>query len=105
MMFTMLKPCEERSGEENSSLTLVGTAMGFFASTKEAMVFALNPPAIAELGLAGGFTFKLADDGRNGADALCNDRNQLIASPGKSTIRHRFRPEGKEAAPPVAVKY
>src|SRR3546814_8468023 len=30
MMFTMLKPWEERSGEENSSLTLVGTAMGFF---------------------------------------------------------------------------
>src|SRR3546814_5433266 len=44
MMFTMLKPWEERSGEENSSLTLVGTAMGFFASIKEAMVFALNPP-------------------------------------------------------------
>src|SRR3546814_5230125 len=59
MMFTMLKPWEERSGEENSSLTLVGKAMGFFTSIKEAMVFALNPPAIAELGIAGGFTFKL----------------------------------------------
>src|SRR3546814_180364 len=58
MMFTMLKPWEERSGEENSSLALVGKAMGFFTSIKEAMVFALNPPAIAELGIAGGFTFK-----------------------------------------------
>src|SRR3546814_11609430 len=74
MMFTMLKPWEERSGEENSSLTLVGTAMGFFAAIKEDMVFALNPPAIAELGIAGGFTFKLEDVGGNGADALFNAR-------------------------------
>src|SRR3546814_7825301 len=68
MMFTMLKPWEERSGEENSSLALVGKAMGFFTSIKEAMVFALNPPAIAELGIAGGFTFKLEDVGGNGAE-------------------------------------
>lgn len=103
MMFTMLKPWEERSGEENSSLTLVGTAMGFFASIKEAMVFALNPPAIAELGIAGGFTFKLEDVGGNGAEALFNARNQLLAAASQSPILAGVRPEGQEDAPQLRV--
>src|SRR3546814_6314544 len=103
MMFTMLKPWEERSGEENSSLALVGKAMGFFTSIKEAMVFALNPPAIAELGIAGGFTFKLEDVGGNGADALFNARNQLLAAAGQSPILAGVRPEGQEDAPQLRV--
>src|SRR3546814_17225209 len=103
MMFTMLKPWEERSGEENSSLALVGKAMGFFTSIKEAMVFALNPPAIAELGIAGGFTFKLEDVGGNGADALFNARNQLLAAAGQSPILAGVRPAGQEDAPQLRV--
>ncbi|WP_328514180.1 MULTISPECIES: efflux RND transporter permease subunit [Sphingomonadaceae] len=103
MMFTMLKPWEERSGEENSSLALVGKAMGFFTSIKEAMVFALNPPAIAELGIAGGFTFKLEDVGGNGAEALFNARNQLLAAASQSPILAGVRPEGQEDAPQLRV--
>src|SRR3546814_18667288 len=86
MMFTMLKPWEERSREENSSLALVGKAMGFFTSIKETMVFALNPPAIAELGIAGGLSFNLEDVGGIGADALFNARHNLLAYPRPSPI-------------------
>src|SRR3546814_8785372 len=63
MMFTTLKPWGERKGSENSSVTLVGKANGAFMAIKEALVFALNPPAIQELGTASGFTFKLEDVG------------------------------------------
>src|SRR3546814_13772960 len=73
--------------------------MGFFTSIKEAMVFALKPPAIAELGIAGGFTFKLEDVGGNGAEALFNARNQLLAVASQSPILAGVRPEGQADAP------
>src|SRR3546814_1664188 len=103
MMYTLLKPGGERSGEENSSRTLVGTAWGFFASINEAMVFALNPPAIAERGIAGGFTVKLEDVGGNGADALFNARNQLLAAAGQSPILAGVRPPPPPHAPQLRV--
>src|SRR3546814_16132637 len=77
--------------------------MGFFTSIKEAMVFALNPPAIAELGIAGGFTFKLEDVGGNGAEALFNARNRLLAAASQSPILAGVRPEGQEGTPQLRV--
>src|SRR3546814_12787975 len=85
MMFTMLKPWEERSGEENSSLAVVGKEMGFFTSIKQAMVYALNPPAIAELGIAGVFTYKLEDVGGNGAEEHYKASNKVIAENRRSS--------------------
>src|SRR3546814_19144663 len=67
------------------------------------MVFALNPPAIAELGIAGGFTFKLEDVGGNGAEALFNARNQLLAAASQSLILAGVRPEGQEDEPQLRV--
>ncbi|WP_129793448.1 efflux RND transporter permease subunit [Sphingosinicella sp. CPCC 101087] len=103
MMFTTLTPWEERPGAENSSLTLVQQAMGFLMQVKEAMAFALTPPAIAELGTAGGFTFKLEDRGGNGYDALVAARNQLIGAASQSPILTGVRPEGQEDAPQLRV--
>src|SRR3546814_5632685 len=77
--------------------------MGFFTSIKEAMVFVLNLPAIAELGIAGGFTFKSEDDCGNGAEALFNARNQLLAAASQSPILAGVRPEGQEDAPQQRV--
>src|SRR3546814_2841383 len=70
MMFTTLKPWGERKGSENSSVTLVGKANGAFMAIKEALVLALNLPAIKELGTASGFTFKLEDVGGKGEAEL-----------------------------------
>ncbi|MBB5684207.1 efflux RND transporter permease subunit [Sphingobium boeckii] len=103
MMFATLKPWEERPGKENSSDTLVGKAMGTFMGIKEAMVFALNPPAIAELGIASGFTFKLEDVGGNGNAALVQARNQLLGAASQSPILAGVRPEGQEDAPQLRV--
>ncbi|WP_114953630.1 efflux RND transporter permease subunit [Sphingosinicella terrae] len=103
MMFTTLKPWEERPGVENSSLTLVQQAMGHLMQIKEAMAFALNPPAIPELGTAGGFTFKLEDRGGNGYAALLAARNQLIGAASQSPILTGVRPEGQEDAPQLRI--
>src|SRR3546814_2825015 len=99
MMFTTLKPWGERKGSENSSVTLVGKANGAFMAIKEALVFALNPPAIQELGTASGFTFKLEDVGGKGEAALIKARNQLLAGASQSPLLTGVRPEGQENAP------
>ena len=101
--FTTLKPWDERPGAENSSITLVGKAMGAFSQIKEALVFALNPPAIQELGTASGFTFKLEDVGGNGAAALLAARNQLLGAASQSPLLAGVRPEGQEDAPQLRV--
>jgi multidrug efflux pump len=101
--FTTLKPWDERPGKENSADTLVGKAMGAFMQIKEALVFALNPPAIPELGTASGFTFKLEDRGGNGYEALVAARNQLLGAAGQSPLLAGVRPEGQEDAPQLRV--
>jgi multidrug efflux pump len=101
--FTTLKPWDERPGAENSSMTLVGKAMGAFSQIKEALVFALNPPAIQELGTASGFTFKLEDVGGNGTAALVAARNQLLGAASQSPLLAGVRPEGQEDAPQLRV--
>ncbi|MEA1012977.1 multidrug efflux RND transporter permease subunit [Sphingosinicella sp. LY1275] len=101
--FSTLKPWDERPGEENSSMTLVGKAMGAFSQIKSAMVFALNPPAIQELGTASGFTFKLEDVGGNGTAALLAARNQMLGAASQSPLLVGVRPEAQEDAPQLKV--
>ncbi len=98
MIFTTLKPWEERPGAENSSMALVDQANRAFSQIKEALVFALNPPAIAELGNSTGFSFKLKDVGGNGPDALLQARNQLLGTASQSSKLAGVRPEGQENA-------
>ncbi|MFA7586315.1 MAG: efflux RND transporter permease subunit, partial [Novosphingobium sp.] len=103
IMFTTLKPWDERPGVENNSATLVGKAMGVFSQIKEALVFALTPPAIQELGTASGFTFKLQDVDGNGPAALLAARNQLLAAAAQHPSLTGVRPEGQEDAPQLRV--
>jgi multidrug efflux pump len=101
--FTTLKPWEERPGAENSANTLVGKAMGAFSQIKEALVFALSPPAIPELGIASGFTFKLEDVGGRGPAALLVARNQLLGAASQSPLLVGVRPEAQEDATQLRV--
>ena len=103
IMFTKLRPWEERPGEENSAITLVGSAMGAFGQIKEALVFALTPPSIQELGNASGFTFKLEDVGGRGPEALLAARNQLLAAASQSPFLTGVRPEAQEDGPQLRV--
>ena len=104
MSFVMLHPWDERPGAENSAQTLVAKATGAFASIKEAIVFALNPPAIQGLGVSGGFTFKLQDRAGQGLPALVQARNQLLGSAMQSPLLTGVRPEGQADAPQLRVE-
>ncbi|MEB3312227.1 MAG: efflux RND transporter permease subunit [Snowella sp.] len=61
IIFTTLKPWEQRPGPENSVKALVGQLFGKFAMIPEARIFPVNPPAIQGLGNFGGFNFQLQD--------------------------------------------
>lgn len=103
MSFVRLIPWDQRTEEGSSAQALVREAMGRFSQIKEARVFALNPPSIPGLGVAGGFTFKLEDRGGMGYQALLDARNQLLGKASESPILQNVRPEGADDAPRLRV--
>ena len=103
MMFVNLKPWDERKGVENGADALAGRAMGAFMQFKDAMVFALSPPSIPELGTASGFALRLQDRTGQGYPALLQARNQLLGMAAQDKALLGVRPEGLEDAPQVRV--
>ena len=103
MVFTALKPWEERTAKADQADTLLGKANMAFSQIRQAMVFALSPPPISALGNSSGFSFKLKDVGGMGPDALLQARNQLLGAASQSPVLTGVRPEGQEAAPQLRV--
>ncbi|HEY0685415.1 MAG TPA: efflux RND transporter permease subunit [Steroidobacter sp.] len=103
MSFVSLKPWEDRPGEANNALTLVGKANTALSQVKQAMIFTLNPPSIPSLGVAAGFTFKLQDRAGLGREALLNARNQMLVAASQSPLLSAVRPEGQADSPQLRV--
>ena len=103
IMFVSLKPWEERSGTENGASALAGRAFGALGSSKNAMIFALNPPAIQELGNSSGFNLRLQDRAALGYRPLVDARNQLLGAAAQSAVVVGVRPEGLEDSPQLRV--
>ena len=101
LAFTRLKDWGERKGDEHSATGIIGRAMGTFMRIKEAMVFAVNPPAIPELGAVGGFDFRLLDRGDQGREALLDVRNMVLGLASQDKRLAGVRPEGQEPGPQV----
>ncbi|MGE5319623.1 MAG: efflux RND transporter permease subunit [Hyphomicrobiaceae bacterium] len=101
LAFTRLKDWNERKGPEHSAQGVIGRAMGTFMRIKEAMVFAVNPPAIPELGAVGGFDFRLLDRGGLGRDALLDVRNMVLGMASQDKRLAGVRPEGQEPGPQI----
>ena len=103
MAFINLEPWDDRPGEENGALALVGRANAALSAIKQAMVFTLNPPAIPSLGVASGFTFKLQDRAGLGREALLEARNRMLGAANSSPLLMAVRPEGQENTPQLRV--
>lgn len=104
MVFARLRPWNERAGAENTAQSLVRRAGGAFTRVKEAMIVALNPPAIQGLGVASGFTFKLQDRSARGPAALEQARDRLLGLAMESPVLSGVRPEGQPDAPQLRVR-
>jgi hydrophobe/amphiphile efflux-1 (HAE1) family protein len=94
--FVKLKDWELRPGANLKVDALAGRAMGKFSQMRNAMVFAFPPPAVLELGRAGGFDFQLQDRVGLGHEALMAARNQMLGMAAKDPRLVRVRPSGLE---------
>jgi HAE1 family hydrophobic/amphiphilic exporter-1 len=92
--FVRLKDWDLRNRPDLKVKALVGRAMGRFSKIRNARVFAFPPPAVVELGQAGGFDFQLQDRGGMGHSALMEARNQLLGLAAQDERLTRVRPNG-----------
>ncbi|MDO2949415.1 efflux RND transporter permease subunit [Aeromonas simiae] len=104
MAFIKLKDWDVRQGASRSANAIIGRAMGYLLSIKEAQVFAFNLPSIPELGTATGFNFYLQDRGGIGHDKLMEARNQLLGMAAQDPTLVRVRPNGMEDTPQLDIK-
>ncbi|HEH9440943.1 TPA: efflux RND transporter permease subunit [Aeromonas sobria] len=104
MAFIKLKDWSERKSPDRSANAIIGRAMGYLLSIKEAQVFAFNLPPIPELGTATGFDFFLQDRGGIGHDKLMAARNQLLGMAAQDPTLVRVRPNGMEDTPQLDIK-
>ena len=101
--FIPLKGWEDRGGAANKAPAIAGRAMGVFSQFKDALIFAVVPPAVQELGNATGFDLQLVDDTGIGHAKLLAARNMMLgmASQDKSLVG--VRPNALDDAPQLNV--
>lgn len=100
LAFIRLHDWEERDLAKDGVQALIGRAMGAFSGWRDAIAFALNPPAIPALGFASGFNFQLLDRGGQGHEALVAARDKLLGaangSPALSQVRYNGLPDAPQ---------
>jgi hydrophobe/amphiphile efflux-1 (HAE1) family protein len=103
LAFIKLKDWDRRHRADLKINALLRRAMGKFAKIRNARVFAFPPPAVLELGQAGGFDFQLQDRGGLGHETLMAARNKLLALAAKDPRLTRVRPNGLEDVPQYRI--
>ncbi len=103
MVFVQMKDWSERKGKGQSVNAIIGRAMGYFSTIKEAQIYAFNLPAIMGLGTSTGFDFYLEDRGGIGHEKLIEARNQLLGMAAQDPDLARVRPNGMEDTPQYNV--
>ena len=93
LAFVMLKSWEERDSS-NSVFEVAKRAQAHFFGFRDAMSFAVVPPAVLELGNATGFDLYLQDQAGLGHEKLMQARNQLLGLASQSKILAGVRPNG-----------
>ena len=101
--FCRLKDWSERHGDQHRVQGIIGKAFPVLMQIKDAMVFAINPPPIPELGTASGIDFQLEDQAGLGHDRLIAARNQLLDLAAKSPDVVSTRVQGLEDAAELKI--
>ena len=79
VIFTTLKPWDERTEPGQSAAAMIDKLKGVFSGIPEAKILPVNPPAIRGLSSFGGFEFQLEDQrGNSGLNTLVQVMDQLI---------------------------
>ncbi len=81
IMFTLLKPWNERRQKDQSVQSIIQQLQGQFFGITDARIFALNPPSIQGLGEFGGFEMQLQDRrGNLSLDELVSNLYQFLGA-------------------------
>jgi multidrug efflux pump len=99
MGFIRLNHWDERKEPSQSVWQFAKRANMAFSQIREAMAFAIIPPAVLELGTANGFDLQLQDRGGLGHDALVAARNQFLGMAAQDKRLMSVRPNGMEDNP------
>ncbi|MCX8476277.1 MAG: efflux RND transporter permease subunit [Sphingomonas sp.] len=103
LAFVALKPWDERKGAEHKAQAIAARAMGPFSQYKDAMIFALVPPAVQELGNATGFDLWLVDSANMGNAKLLQARNMMLGLAMQDKRVAQVRPVSLDDAPQLKV--
>ena len=101
--FVHLKDWSERPGSENSAQAIVQRAMKTFSRYRDAMVFALVPTAVQELGRSSGFDVMMEDRGNLGHAGLMNSLDQFLKLAQKDPLLTAVRYNGLEDTPQLHI--
>ncbi|VVT20175.1 multidrug efflux system protein [Sphingomonas sp. EC-HK361] len=102
--FIPLKNWEDRSGAANKAQAIAGRAMGAFSQFKDALIFAVVPPAVQELGNATGFDLQLVDTGGIGHAKLVEARNMMLGMAAQDKSLAGVRPNALDDAPQLKIE-
>lgn len=94
--FIRLKPFEDRGASTLRAPAISDRAMAAFGQIREAMIFALVPPSVPELGNSSGFDLQLKDVGGVGHEGLLAARGQLLGMAGQDPSLTGVRPNGQD---------
>ena len=78
--------------------------MGPFSQFHDALIFAIVPPAVQELGNATGFDLQLVDAANIGHDRLVAARNQLLGMASQDKRVAGVRPNSLDDAPALKIE-
>ena len=103
LAFVRLKDFDHRKAANLKAQAVAGRAMGKFGQIRDAMVFAVIPPAVPELGTSSGFDFQLQDIGGVGHETLMNARNQMLGMAAQDSNLAGVRPNGQDDTPQLKI--
>ncbi len=96
--FIRLKDWKERPKASQTSAAIAMRIMMHFWFDPRAQIFAVNPPAVLELGNATGFDLELEDRGHLGHQKLLEARNMVLGLASQDPRLMAVRPNGMEDA-------
>lgn len=80
VMFVNLKNWQDRPGAEHHVNNIIGRMFGRFGGHKDALILALNPPAIRGLGVRAGFELQLESRGISDVRKLAEVSHEFMAA-------------------------
>ncbi|MBP9721986.1 MAG: efflux RND transporter permease subunit [Gammaproteobacteria bacterium] len=103
MAFVNLKDWKVRTRSEQKVFAIAARTNANMAKIRDALIFMITPPAVQELGNAGGFDFQLLDRANLGHEKLMDARNQLLGMAAQNKNLIGVRPNGLEDTPQYKI--